>query len=80
MHLTYPNADTNIVAVYSPESGEAGAPETEIEIITPKLVEDSVKIVEEWLIENSDAVRDNGGTGDIQSLLDLLWDSWKNNT
>ena len=39
--------------------------------------ETSIEIVEEWLMENSVAIRD-GGCGDVQMLLALLWDSWKN--
>jgi hypothetical protein len=36
------------------------------------------EIVERWLDDNGDVIRGNGGYGDIQTLLAVLWASWKN--
>jgi hypothetical protein len=42
MHLTYPNSDPHIVTASSVGSGEAGAPEDEIEI-TPEMMEAGIE-------------------------------------
>ena len=79
MHLTNSEHQPNDGYVVASDFSEAaGAPANMIETM-PEMRADSVEIVEEWLVENSDAIRDNGGTGDIQNLLDLLGASWKNN-
>ena len=45
--------------------------------ITSEMIARADAIFDNWLCENSDAIRDNGGTGDTQSLFAALWDTWK---
>jgi hypothetical protein len=42
--------------------------------ITPAMLEAADRLFENWLIENSDAVRENGGVGDTHSLFAALWE------
>jgi hypothetical protein len=44
MHLTYPNSDPHIGTSSPVDSGEAGAPETEIEI-TPEMIEAGAEVL-----------------------------------
>ena len=46
--------------------------------ITPAMLEAADRLFENWLIENSDAVRENGGVGDTHSLFAALWELWRN--
>jgi hypothetical protein len=48
--------------------------------ITPEMIEAAQIIFEDWLLANSDAIRENGGTGDTQSLFAALWAVKKNAT
>ena len=56
-----------------PPSGQASA---EIKITLEMcLVGD--RIFDDWLDENADSVRENGGSGDSHSLFAALWADWK---
>jgi hypothetical protein len=46
--------------------------------LTPDMLARADEVFEDWLCENSDVIRENGGTGDTQSLFAALWASWKN--
>jgi hypothetical protein len=46
--------------------------------ITLEMVARAGAVFEDWLCANSDAIRDNGRSGDTQSLFAALWDVWKN--
>jgi len=50
-------------------------PDTEL---TPDMLAHADAVFEDWLCENSDVIRENGGCGDTQSLFAALWASWKN--
>jgi hypothetical protein len=41
-------------------------------------VEVGEQIFDDWLLENSDIIREMGGSGETHTLFAALWASWKN--
>lgn len=74
MHLTNNEPSYSDSLAFNAKAKDAGAPAA---IASAQVIEESIDIVEQWITDNSDAIRDNGGFGDVQSLLALLWASWK---
>ncbi len=48
------------------------------EELAPKMLAEGDRIFDDWLDENADSVRENGGSGDSHSLFAALWAVWKN--
>ena len=48
------------------------------EELAPKMLAEGDRIFDDWLDENADSVRENGGSGDSHSLFAALWAAWKN--
>jgi len=46
--------------------------------VPPEVIEAGERIFDAWLLENSDLIREMGGSGDTHTLLAALWASWKN--
>lgn len=53
-----------------PREGDNSTGEIEI---TPEMVAAGIEVVENWFLENATVIYDNGGTGDVESLLTALW-------
>jgi hypothetical protein len=58
-------------------SDDRPAHETDEIEITPEMLTVGEAVVRNWFRENGDVIYENGGTGDIHSLLTELWASWK---
>jgi hypothetical protein len=41
-------------------------------------IEQGERIFDEWILDNSDLIREMGGSGDTHTLFAALWAAWKN--
>ena len=46
--------------------------------VPPEAIEAGERIFADWLLENSDLIREMGGSGDTHTLFAALWATWKN--